>query len=255
MIRRRTVSRSMTSMRKTKKSKLGLSNPRYEEWRPYRSFEDLELPDLPEGTLPAALELLEIENDIDTAQLCEWLRLVIRDYRVEHRAVVERPPAKWYRSKVEAIRKATDHLLVLIRERTGTGLSPLRFETSRLMGRPLHGGPESIEGFLEDFSAACRRCRFSAQKGAIAHTHLRSTVAELVEIWSEYSSRPFRRNFKTADNRRLTNGRPIAVAGHADAFLAPGPHFVQVMMQRIDPSVPLSLIRTALRSSTVKPRS
>ena len=146
-------------------------------------------------------------------------------------------------------------LLVLIREPTGTGLWQLRIETSRLMGRNLRGGPESIEQFLEDFTVACRRCRFSAPRGAIAHTHLRSTVAELADIWTKYSNRPFTRNFKTADNRRERNGRPIAAKGHADAFLAPGPHFVQVMMQHIDRAVPLSLIRTALRSSLAKWRS
>ena len=171
----------MTRMRKTKKSKRELSNGGYEDWRPGRTFEDLELPDLPEAALSAALELLKIENDTDTdtAQLSERLRLVIRDYWVDRRAVVERPPAVWYRSKVKAICKATDDLLVLIRERTGTGLSQLRIETLRSMGRALRGGgPESIERLLEDFSAACRRCRFSAQRGAIAHTHLRSAVTE-----------------------------------------------------------------------------
>jgi hypothetical protein len=153
-----------------------------------------------------------------------------------------------------SIRKGTDGLLGLIREPTGSGLWQLRIGTSRLMGRNLRGGPESIEQFLEDFSMACRRCRFSAPRGAIAHTHLRSTVAELADIWTKYSNRPFTRNFKTADNRRERNGRPIAVTGHAHAFHAPGPRFVQVMMQHIDSNVPLSLIRTALRSSIVKPR-
>jgi hypothetical protein len=124
-----------------------------------------------------------------------------------------------------------------------------------LMGRKLRGGPDSIEQILEYLSAACQRCRFSTQTGPITHTHLRSTVADLADIWAKYSSRRFTRNFKTADNRRDKNGRPIAVAGHADAFVAPGPRFVQVMMQHIDPGVPLSRIRTALRSSTVKPRS
>ena len=170
--------------------------------------------------------------------------------------MVERPPAEWYRNKIGAIRKATDGILALIREPTGTGLSQLRFETLRSMGRPLRGpGPDSIEQLLEDLSATCRRCRFSAQRGAIAHTHLRSTVAELADIWTKYSNRPFTRNFTTADNRRERNGCSIAMTGHEDAFIAPGPHFVQIMMQHIDPNVPLSLIRTALRSSTVKPRS
>ena len=246
----------MTSMRKKEKSERGLSNPCYEDWRPFRTFRDLELPEVPESTLSAALESLEVNHAKAIAQLRERLKIVIRDYWVEHRAVVERPPAKWYRSKVEAIRKATDHLLLLVREPTGTGLAQLRIEISRSLGRGLRGGgPESIERILEDLSAASRRCRYSTKRGAIPHTHLRRTVAELTEIWTEYSNRPFTRNFKTADNRRYKNGRPIAVTGHADAFLAPGPRFIQVMMQHIDPGVPLSLIRTALRSSAAKPRS
>jgi hypothetical protein len=242
-------------MRKTKRSKRTSSNSRYEDWRPFRTYQDLELPELPKDILSTALELLQIKDDRAIPQLCQRLQYVTRDYRVERRAVVERPPAEWSRSKVEAIRKATDGLVALIGELTGPGLWQLRFETSRLMGRNLRGRPDSIEQSLEYLSAACQRCRFSAHRGAIAHTHLRSTVAELAEIWTKYSNRPFTRNFKTADNRRDENGRPSAVTGHADAFIAPGPHFVQVMMQHIDTSVPLSLIRTALRSSTVKPRS
>ena len=246
----------MTSVRKTKKSSRALSNSRYEDWRPFRTYQDLELSELPEDMLSVALELLEIKDDGAVQQLRERLQYVIREYWVKHRAVVERPPAEWSRSQVAAIRKATDGLVVLIRKLSGPGLWQLRFETSRLMGRAVRGpGADSIEQLLEDLSTACQRCRFSAQRGAIAHTHLRSTVAELVDIWNKYSRMPFARNFKTADNRRERGGRPIAVTGHADAFLAPGPRFVQVMMQHIDPSVPLSLIRTALRSSTVKPRS
>jgi hypothetical protein len=133
----------MTSMRKTKKSRRESSNSRYEDWRPGRTFEDLELPELPADTLSAALELLEIKDDIAAAQLGERLRVAVRDYWLENRAVVERPPAKWYRKKVEAIRKATDDLLVLVREPTGTGLSQLRIETSRSMGRDLRGADRS----------------------------------------------------------------------------------------------------------------
>ena len=135
----------MTSMRKTKKSRRELSNSRYEDWRPGRTFEDLELPELPADTLSAALKLLEIKGDNAVAQLGERLRVAIRDYWVEHRAVVERPPAEWHRKKVEAIRKAANDLLVVIREPTGIGLSHLRIEISRSMGRDLRGGgPESI---------------------------------------------------------------------------------------------------------------
>jgi hypothetical protein len=245
----------MTSMRKVKKSMRASSNPLYEDWRPFRTFQDLELPELPKAILPIAVELLKIKDDRAIPQLREQLRFVIRDYWLEHRAGVERPPAQWYRKQVKAIRKATDDLLALIRKPTGTGLSQLRFETLRSMGRALRDGPESIERVLEDFRAVCRRCAYSAPKGAIEHTYLRSTVAELAEIWIRYSNRPFARNFTTADNRRYKDGRLDAGAGHADAFVADGPHFVQVMMLYIDPDVPLSLIRTALRSSTVKPRS
>jgi hypothetical protein len=197
----------MSSMRKTKKSSRQLSNSRYEDWHPGRTFQDLELPGLPKDILSSALELLEIKDDLAAQELRERLQYVIRDYWVERRAVVERPPAEWYRSKVEAICKATDKLLILIREPSGTGLTHLCFETKRLMGRNLRGGPETIEQFLEDFSVACRRCRSPAQRGAIAHTHLRSTVAKLAEIWTKYSKRPFTRNFKTADNRLSKNGR------------------------------------------------
>ena len=243
-------------MRKTKSSNRVLSDSRYEDWRPFRTFQDLELPELPNGILSAALELLEIKDDRAVAQLQEQLRFVIRDYWVEHRAVLEQPPAEWYRSKVEAIGKATDGLLALIREPTGTGLWQLNFEVLRSTGRALRGpGPETIEQLLERLSVICRPRKISTQRGPRAHTPSRSAVAELSEIWSKYSARCFTRNFKTADNRRDKNGRPIAVAGHADAFVAPGPRFVQVMMQHIDPGVPLSRIRTALRSSTVKPRS
>lgn len=233
---------AMTSMRKTKKS------TRYEDWRPFRTFQDLELPELPANILSAALELVEIKDDIAVAQLDERLRVAIRDYWVEHRAVVERPPAEWYRSKIEAIREAADNLLVLIREPTGTGLSQLRYETSRSMGRDLRGGgPECIERLLEDFGAACQRCTYPAHSGAIAHTHLRSTVAELAEIWIKYSNRPFARNFKTADNRRFKDGRPIPAAGHADAFTAPGSHFVQVMMQHKSTGNAMRFINSAGR--------
>jgi hypothetical protein len=245
----------MTSIRITKKPGRASSNSRYEDWPPFRTFEDLALLELPEGALSAASELLGIKNDKAKDQLGERLQFAIRDYWVKHRAVVERPPAGWSRSKIEAIRKATDDLLALIREPTRTGLWQLRFETSRLMGRNLRGGPESIEQILEYLSAACQRCRFSAQRGAIAYTHLGSTIAELADIWTKYSKRPFTRNFKTVDNRRYKYGRLIAAAGHADAFVARGPRFVQIMMQRIDPTVPLSRIRTALRTSAVERRS
>ena len=66
--------------------------------------------------------------------------------------MVERPPAEWYRNKIGAIRKATDGILALIREPTGTGLSQLRFETLRSMGRPLRGpGPIQLSSSWRTF--------------------------------------------------------------------------------------------------------
>jgi hypothetical protein len=39
-----------------------------------------------------------------------------------------------------------------------------------------------------------------------------------------------------------------------DAFASPGPRFVQAMMRRIDPSVRIGAIRTALRDASVNAR-
>jgi hypothetical protein len=54
---------------------------------------------------------------------------------------------------------------------------------------------------------------------------------------------------ESADDRTDRNRRGAANEVQDEAFISPGPRFVQVMMHRIDPNVRIGAIRTALREA------
>jgi hypothetical protein len=243
----------MTSMRKLKH--LSGDHDANAKWRPSGGlFPDPTLPKLTEDDISAAATLLQIADKARREYLAERLQAVARDYWRQYRNVVERPSASWYRSKVQGVRDATDELLMRLREPTGTAFTTLSWQAQRFTGHQLLGGstrPESIEQLLEALKLACEKCRYTPPRGPMEHTYVKCAAQALVDIWSEFTNKPFPLNLTRGDNRRDRSGRPVAEDGVADAFVAPGPWFVQTVIQRIDHDMPVSLIATALRSCAI----
>jgi hypothetical protein len=91
------------------------------------------------------------------------------------------------------------------------------------------------------------------KRGAIKYSHVHNIAHNLSDIWKEFSGKPLAKTFEAAPRGQIKkNGRLVAPAGGFEEFISPGPRFVQVVIQQIDSCVPLTLIRTALRSRSVK---
>jgi hypothetical protein len=204
-----------------------------------------------------AAQLIAAPNDQTGANLAEELQSIARRYWEQHRDS-ERPAANWYRTKVGRIQKEAENLLKLLREPHGTALAQLRFRTEQRMGLHLLGSvrqePLSIEQLLDDFVAVCKSCTFKSAKGAPDKAHIKTAVASLREVWIKFTGKQFPLNLESGDTRKDRSGQPAKKQDRDDAFTSPGPRFVQAMMRRIDPSVPIGTIRTALREASVNSR-
>ena len=236
----------------TNKKRAASSAP--EKWTPGRRlFGNAEM-QLTKDDLLEAERLLSIFNDSTRKDLAAALRLITRRYREQHNDSAH-PPADWYRTKVGKIQKKAESLLKALRGSQGTALGQLKFRTQRQMARNLLGKerqePLSIEQLLDDFVAVCKSCSFPSAKGAPIKAHIKTAVASLREVWIEFTGKAFPLNLSTADNRRDRDGRPAAKQKRDDAFISPGPRFVQVMMRIIDPAVDVGAIQTALRDASV----
>jgi hypothetical protein len=228
-----------------------------EKWAPGRTLDSITEIRLSAEDVSEAAQLIAAPNDQTGANLAEELQSIARRYWEQHRDA-ERPPADWYRTKVGRIQKEAENLLKLLREPHGTALVQLRFRTEQRMGLHLLGSvrqePLSIEQLLDDFVAVCKSCTFPSAKGAPNKAHIKAAVASLREVWIKFTGKEFPLNLVLADNRKDRGGRPAAKQDPDDAFTSPGPVFVHAMMRRIDPSVPIGAIRTALRDASVNAR-
>jgi hypothetical protein len=227
-----------------------------EEWAPGRTLYSITEVHLTEDDISEAARLMGVVNTEIRKNLAAALQSVARRYWEQHRDA-QRPPSGWYRIKVERIQKETEDLLKLLREPQGTALSQLGFRTEQRMGLRLRGShiePHSLEKLLEDFVAACKSCSFPSSKGAPIKAHIKAAVASLREVWVEFTEKEFPLNLISAENRKVRGGRSIAEQERDDAFVSPGPRFVQVMMRRVDPEVSDGAIRTALREASVNTR-
>jgi hypothetical protein len=232
-----------------------------EKWAPGRTLYSVAEMPLRKEDIVEAERLMSITDSDAREKLTAALQSITRLYREQHRDAA-RPPADWYRTKVGKIQKEAESLLKLLREPQGTALTQLRFRTKQQMGRHLLGSerqePLSIEQLLDDFVAVCKFCKsysFPSTRGARGKAPIKAAVASLREVWIEFTGNAFPLNLSTADNRKDRDGRPAAKQKRDDAFISPGPRFVQVMMRIIDPAVGDGAIRTALRDSSVNPES
>jgi hypothetical protein len=228
-----------------------------EKWAHGRTLDSITEMRLSAEDVSEAAQLIAAPNDQTGANLAEELQSIARRYWEQHRNS-ERPAADWYRTKVGRIQKEAENLLKLLREPHGTALSKLRFRTEQRMGLHLLGSvrqePLSIEQLLDDFVAVCKSCTFKSAKGAPNKTHIKAAVASLREVWSKFTGKPFPLNLQSGDNRKDRSGQLWKKQDRDDAFTSPGPRFVQVVMRRIDPTVPIGAIRTALRDALVNAR-
>jgi hypothetical protein len=224
-----------------------------QDWVPGRTLHSITEMRLTAEDISEAQQLLAVSDEQKRATLAEELQSIARRYW-EQRRDSERPSAKWYRTRIGKVQKRAESLLKLLREPHGTGFSQLKFQTERHLGLPLLGGhtqePRSIEQLLDDFVGACNACKFTSVKGAPEQAHIKTAVASLRDIWINFTGKKFPLNLQSADNRKDLGGRRVAERNSAEAFTSPGPRFVQVMMRKFDPNVPISRIGSALRDAS-----
>jgi hypothetical protein len=211
-------------------------------WKPW-GFDDYEtVQEIPEQAFEAALKHLNVTDAARRTDLRGLFKDVATSYRRTRRDI-EKPPPKWYREQIEPIKKATDHLLKVIgKPAEGTGQAALIHLTQFRMQRRLRGGnylePESIEQTLQRFSRVCAEClSLKGTAGARAQSHVQSAVHELAAIWKDVDGHPLGLSLDTATGR------------HGKEFTYPGPRFVQIVLQGIDPRLSTSEIGTALRKA------
>jgi hypothetical protein len=222
-----------------------------ERWAPGRTLYSITEMPLTAAAISEAEQQLGVSNDQSRESLTGELQSIARRYREQHHDT-ERPSAAWYRTNVGSLQKRTEDLVKLLREPQGTALTQLRFRTERDMGRSLlgmHREPPSLEQLLDDFVGVCKTCESASAKGAPSKTHIKTAVAELRELWIQLTGKVFPLNLESADDRTDRNRRGAANEVQDEAFISPGPRFVQVMMHRIDPNVRIGAIRTALREA------
>jgi hypothetical protein len=225
-----------------------------EEWAPGRTLYSITEVLLTGEDISDAEQLIGVSNDQIRAKLMEALQPIARRYWEQQRNR-QRPPAKWYRTKIQKIREEAQGLLKLLREPQGTALGQLRFRTKQRMGLDLRGSygqdSRSIEQLLDEFAAVCKSCTFRSARGRPKKGHIKTAVDTLREVWIDFTGKKFPRNFTKADNRKDHNGQPAADQRPDVAFTSPAPRFVQLVMQRIDSSIHISEIETALRAAPV----
>jgi hypothetical protein len=226
-----------------------------ENWGPSRTLYNLKENLLEADTITEAGRLLAVDEDESTLALTEALQSIARRYW-EQRREAERPPAQWYRTKVGRVQKQAKLFLELLRDSGGAALAQLKWRTERQMGIPLLGRmgqePRSIERLLDDFLSVCQACRYIASRGAPEKVCIKNAVASLRGVWIKFSGKKFPINLASADNRKDRSGRPASEQAADEIFTSPAPRFVQLMMRKIDPSVSIGAIKTALREASVK---
>jgi hypothetical protein len=220
-----------------------------ETWSPGRTlFENPAFPKPADEAILAAANHLKITDEKRKSDFTEQVRFVARRYWELRQDVVGRPPAKWYRSKITALEKAAGDLLKLLQEPSGTAFSYLEFRMQRDMGRPLrYGGSaeqQSFEKLLEEFLATCKASKFEGKEGAKPHTHLKMICWGLAGIWSEFTDKKFPRSLETADDQKESIKSDVSPK---KSFISPGPYFVQLMLEAIDPAVTTRQIISALK--------
>jgi hypothetical protein len=227
-------------------------------WAPGRTLHSITATHLTVEDISEAGQLIAVSDEQVRARLAEELQSIARRYWEQHRDA-ERPPADWYRTKVDRIQKQAENLLELLREPRGTALVQLGFRTEQRMGIRLRGSymqePPSIEKLLDDFVGACKSCTFRSARGAPDKAHIKTAVSSLREVWIKFTGKKFPLNLESADTRKDRDGRTADDQARDDAFTSPGPIFVHVMMRRIDPKVRIGSLRTALRDASVNARA
>jgi hypothetical protein len=214
----------------------------HRSWKPW-GFDDYKsVQGITDQAFEAALKHLNVSDAARRTDLRRLLKDVATSYWRTRRDI-ERPPPKWYREQIEPIKKATDQLLKVIRKPAeGTGQAALIHLTQFRMQRRLRDGnylePESIEQTLQRFSRVCAEClSLKGTAGARAQSHVQSAVHELAAIWKDVNGHPLGLSLDTATGR------------HGKEFTYPGPRFVQIVLQGIDPRLSISEISTALRKA------
>ena len=223
--------------------------------------------------LNVAIDYLKIDGEKEKNALKEKLQSVARDYWELRQDIVDRPPAAWYRDKLNAVEKAAKDLLSLLKEDSGTALATLESTFARQLNWQLRrrslapnahpSAPNrqpSLEEILEWVLIGCGRSVIKTRGGARKQNHMRTAVSGLVDIWCKFSKKPFPLNLQTHPEETRSNGQDAAKnETEKYVFTAPASYFVQLVMECIDPKVTLAEIATALRANRTprvqKPRS
>ena len=241
-------------------------------WRPARGpftsrlSEDPALPTLQEDVVRTAASHLKVLDDEKKKEILrQQLKQIVRDYWELRHDIVGRPPQRWYRTRIKDVGNAANKLLTLIREDFGTALMRLARELPRTLNLQLRqrSSPstqnQSIENILEGLKAICDQLTVVKRPGAITGksgaknlVHIKLAVTALIRTWESFMNVKFPITLTAADNTATVDRKKSAKDGGKSAFTSPGPYFVQVIMQLIDPDVTVSQIATALRSHSAK---
>jgi hypothetical protein len=249
----------MPKQRKNAASKSKATLVSHEKWAPARTLYNVSERYLTSSDVADAAQQLLVTDPQIQVELAERLHSIARRYWEQHREA-QRPPAAWYRTQVAQIQGNIEAALAVLRNAKGTALSQLKFRTEQRMGRSLRGSfgakPPSIEQLLEEFVTTCNSCAYSSPKGAPKRSDIKVTVVSLREVWLEFSSKKkFALNLIVAKNNKDRGGQQAAEQESDLVFIEPGPRFIQVVLQKIDPRVTISAITVALREAHHAARS
>jgi hypothetical protein len=166
----------------------------------------------------------------------EVLEAQFKDVAITHaqlkRKVQLTPPAKWHREAIKPIRQATLKLLYSLRK------FPERLVPLRLAHHSVSGATDlkAIETMLEELERLCAEClRRRGAAGAKEKVHVEEAVRMLTEIWDQQYGKPMALSLDRAEGEL------------PQEFTYPGPRFIQVILQSIDPACKSSEIKSALR--------
>jgi hypothetical protein len=199
-----------------------------------------DFPEMSQKALEAALDQLKITERDRVAHFENLVGIARLDYWTMLRTA-ERPSSEWYHKQIDPIKRTTEKLLKLIRQPLGiTPFEYLSSATRRTINRRLLRWPgeehESFEELLQGFIRACELATPEENSGAPRMRHVAETVRCVVSIYQEFSG------------KRVSLSLSVANGRSGEEFISPGPRFVQLILQGIDPTLTMAEIGTGLRN-------
>ena len=222
------------------------------DWRPWGLYDDKFIPPPLEAARSKALEQLKTDHVADQAALRGRLTgIAVRYWEI--RRSVERPPLKWYRDNIEAVRKTFVEALKVLKKKH-RGLSGLNRLMQIEMSRPLmkgtgrSGTSKSAEELLNRVVWVCdKMLRQRDKSGRPKNWPVREAARLAAKLWRQVHGKKIGLSLDVGSDKNWK------LEPSTQVFLYPGPLFVQTVLQGIDPALDVTEIRTALRH-VLKPK-